>query len=229
MAGNFPKILVCAPHADRKNYSISRWLSQVKHLTYKNYDVFVADNSHSKKNAKWLRKQRVLADWVKPKNKSNIQYIAESHELCRRTAIYGHYDYMLHWETDIEAPPNTIERLLMHNKKVVSGVYPIGFGEKSKLLLQFSEKISESMSVTSNAEHTDMSFIDGKVKKVFACGLGLTLISRKIFTTIPFRFEYGVYAHPDTLFAYDLFQKGIAQWVDTSLICSHDNSEWIHF
>jgi GT2 family glycosyltransferase len=203
----------------------------VKRLTYPKayYDVFVADNSSTKKNTKMLRRNGINADWIRPKQKSNIAYMAESHELCRREMIRGKYDYMLHWETDIEAPPNIIEQLLSHKKRVVSAVYPIDFGAKSKLLLQFAEERSKDMALTTNAEQGDMLFIDGKVKKVFASGLGCILIKRSVLRKIKFRWEKGVFVHPDTLFAYDLFNLGIPIHADTSLILKHRNSEWINF
>lgn len=223
------KILICAPHADRKNYSIHKWISQVKNLTYSNYKIFVADNSHSKNNTKMLRSHGISADWIRPKQKSNIAYMAESHEACRMEAVRGNYDYMLHWETDIEAPVNIIERLLLHKKKVVSALYPIDFGEKRKLLIQLAEERSAEIALTANADQGDMLFIDGKLKKVFASGLGCILIKRNVFKKIKFRWEKGVYVHPDTLFSYDLFNLGIPIYADTSLILKHNNSSWINF
>ena len=224
-----PLVLICAPHSDVKNYCINDWLRQVQNLSYPKdrYQIFVSDNSRKDTNTKWLRKQGIMADWVKPKGKSNIEYMAQSHEQCRKKAIAGGYDVMLHWETDLSAPPNIIERLLMARKKVVSGLYPIELGKQSKLLLQFREKDFETLLVTTNADHTDMNFIDGKVKPVFACGLGMALIRKEVFDVIPFRFEEGVKVHPDTIYAHDLQQAGIKQYVDTSILLKHNNREWI--
>jgi GT2 family glycosyltransferase len=227
-----PRILIVAPHADRKNYSINKWLSMVKNLTYPKefYSIFISDNSKTKANTRMLRRNGINADWVKPKSKSNIAYMAESHEMCRRRAIAGNrYDYMLHWETDIEAPPNIIELLLAHKKRIVSALYPIDFGEKSKLLVQFAEKMSKGTVMTASAEHGDLRFIDGKLKKVFASGLGCCLIKRSVLKKIKFRYEKGVQVHPDTVFAYDLFNLGIPIYADTSIILKHNNSEWITF
>jgi len=230
MPRKLPKILICAPHTDKKNYCINDWLRQVNSLTYpKNcYDIFISDNSRKDTNMRWLRKQGIMAEWVKPKGKSNIEYMAQSHEQCRQKAVSGKYDAMLHWETDLSAPPNIIERLLMSRRQVVSGLYPIELGKKSKLLLQFREKDFQSLLITANADHTDMSFVDGKVKQVFACGLGMTLIKKSVFQVIPFRYEKQASVHPDTIFAHDLLNAGINQFVDTSILLKHDNREWTH-
>lgn len=226
-----PKILICAPHADRKNYSINDWLSMVKNLTYpKNrYSIFICDNSSTRDNAKWLKKQGINVAYVRPRSKSNIAYMADSHEECRKYAIAGGFDYMLHWETDIQAPPNIIERLLIHKKDVVSAVYPIDFGEDSKLLLQFAEPNVSGHSGTVNADHGDMRFIDGTLKQVFASGLGCILIRKSVLRKFKFRYEPGVQVHPDTIMAYDLQQLGIPIYADTSIILKHNNSEWINF
>ncbi len=203
----------------------------VKNLTYPKhlYNVYICDNSADKTNVRMLEKHGIECGYIRPKQKSNISYMADSHEKCRQRAIAGGYDYMLHWETDIEAPANIIELLLAHKKPIAAACYPIEMGERSKLLFQFSEPNVQGMASTVNADHGDMLFIDGKLKQVFHAGLGCILIKRNVLKQFKFRHEPGVSVHPDTIFAYDMFQKQIPIHVDTSLILKHNNSEWIHF
>lgn len=226
-----PKILVCAPHADRKNYAIEKWITQVKNLTYPKhlYGIYVCDNSATKDNVKMFKRHGIEAGYVRPKQKSNIAYMAESHEKCRQRAVAGQYNYMLHLETDIEVPPNIIELLIAHKKPITSACYPIDMGEKSKLLFQFCEQNVSGMANTVNADHGDMLFIDGTLKQVFHAGIGCILIKRSVLKQFTFRYQSGIQVHPDTLFAYDMFQKQIPIHVDTSIILKHNNSEWINF
>jgi len=225
------RVLVGTPHADVKNYCFDEFLQSLKTFTYDNYDAVVVDNSKSRKNTKKIRKAGVGAMHVKPKLKVNRQYIAESHEMIKHVALDGGYDFLLHLESDIFPPSDIIERLLIHQKPVVSAMYPIDFGDDSHLMLQTIEKRGgENVKHTINtAAMHDFNIIDGELHQVYACGLGCTLIHRDILSKFSFRWQKEVNAHPDTFFANDLHQLGIKQYLDTSILCDHKNSEWIHF
>ncbi len=219
-----PKVLVCAPQSDRKNYCFDWWLDSSQNLNYQNYEIFLADNSTTRKNFKRIRKLGINCEYIKPKGRDTITLIAESHEACRRFAIRNNFDYMLHLETDIKPPVDIIDQLLFHKKDVVSAMYFIGFGEGSKLMIQQSDQFSETVNFTDNLDNADLHFVDGTLKQVHHAGLGCALIKRKVFEKIPFRREKGANVHPDSFFAHDLHVKGIKQFIDTSLLCEHRNS-----
>ena len=65
------------------------------------------------------------------------------------------------------------------------------------------------------------------LKQGFAFGLGMCLIHRSVLEKIEFRYEEDVDVHPDTLFANDLEQLVIPQYLDTSIMCNHDNRDWL--
>ena len=221
------KVLVGTPHADIKNYCLEQYISVVKTLTYKNYDVLVVDNSATNDNQKMIRKLGIPALHIKRGNKSTRQLMAESSETLRKAALDGGYDFLLHLEDDITPPINVIEQLLSHQKAVVSGCYHIGIGGDSHLMVQDIEShktgIRETINLTGG---TDRKYFDGKLHEVYACGLGVTLIHKSVLSQIQFRYEEGVDAHPDTFFAHDLQILGIKQYLDTSIICQHDNRSW---
>jgi hypothetical protein len=222
------KVLVAAPTADRKNYCLNEYLSVVSNLTYSNYKTFLADNSETRSNAKMLNRLGVHTKWINPAGKTNIQYIAESHESCREFALHLNFDYMLHLESDIIPPIDIIERLLFHKKEVVSACYFTGFGDKSRLCIQLLEDSGELIRETQNMDYGigDMIFMDGTLKQVYGAGLGCTLIHKSVLEKIKFRYQEGVDAHPDTYFYSDLNASGIKQYVDTSILCKHENREW---
>lgn len=221
------KVLVVTPHNEVKNYCFDKWLDRVTNLTYPNYDILIADNSPSNKNKKKIMKAGVSCIHIKPKNKANQKYIAESHDALRNYALIKGYDFILHLESDVFPPHDIIERLLVHRKTVVSAMYFIDFGDKSHLMLQGIENIGGTLKFTTNIEEGhDIQYVDGQLKEVYACGLGCMLIHRSILEKIKFRWEEGAFAHPDSFFAADLKTLGIKQYLDTSILCHHENSSW---
>lgn len=221
------KVLVITPHNEVKNYCFDEWMARVKNLTYHNYDVLVADNSPTNKNKKKIQKAGFDCIWIKPRNKVNQKFIAESHEALRVHALAKKYDFVLHLESDVFPPHDIIERLLIHRKTVVSGMYFIGQGEESHLMVQKMERTGETFRHTINIEEGyDMQLVDGQLKEVHACGLGNCLIHKSVLEKIKFRWEDGANAHPDSFFAADLQMHGIKQYLDTSILSEHKNQSW---
>lgn len=223
------RVLVITPHNIVKNYCYDEWVSRVTNLTYHNYDILIADNSPTNKNKKKIQKSGIDCIWIKPKDKANQKFIAESHEALRIYALARKYDFVLHLESDVIPPHDIIERLLVHRKKVVSGMYFIGLGEDSHLMLQNFEPVGSSIiRHTINVEDGhDMQIVDGQLHEVYAVGLGNCLIHSSILKQIKFRWETGANAHPDSFFAADLKQLGIKQYLDTGCLSKHLNSSWL--
>jgi len=221
------KVLVGTPHYEGKNYCLDNYVNAVKTLTYHNYDVLVVDNSQDRKNVKKIKKMGVPAVHIKRKNKSTREVLAESHNYLREAAIKGGYDFLLHLESDIIPPANVIERLLSHQLPVVSGSYFVGFGDERHLMVQEIEPQKTGVRQTINLIYgNDRKYFDGKLHEVYACGLGVTLIHREILEKFPFRYIKGLDIHPDSFFAHDLNKNGKKQYLDTSILCEHDNRDW---
>jgi len=225
-----PKVFIATPHADRKNYCLEQYLDVIDSLTYKNKVVVVADNSDTNHNSKLLTKLGVKNIYIKPKRKSNIQYICESHNALRSAFLRSGADVFLHLESDIIPPVDIIERLLATRKRVVGAPYFIGEGAESYLVVQDIEKFGVEMKLTKRMDDgTDMMLIDGKLKKVHTIGLGCIMISKDVLKKVPFRWEKGIDAHPDSFFSHDLHMLDIPIWCDTSIICEHNNTAWTEF
>ena len=222
------KVLVAAPQNEVKNYCSDEYLSRITNLTYKNYDILIVDNSETNDNAKKLRKLGIKCLHVKPKQKENQKYIAESQELIRLEALRGGYDFVMMIETDVIVPHDIIERLLAHQKQVVSGTYFIGEGSDSRLMLQDIEKTGKHFRHTVNIDGGyGILKVDGKLNQVLHAGLGNTLIHKSVLEQIKFRWIEGVDSHSDTFFAVDLDMLGIPVFVDTSLHSKHLNTSWL--
>jgi len=221
------KVLVGCPHSDIKNYALDDYLSMITKLTYSNYDVLIVDNSKDNKNTVKIRKSGIPCLHVKPKHKSNQAYIAESQELLRLAAIKGGYDFLIFIESDIRVQSDIIERLLSHQKQVVSAPYFINHGHESHIMLQQIEKNGDAVRFTLNEDNGyDILSIDGKLKKVYACGFGCIAIHKSVLEKIKFRWVEGADTHADSIFAADLNYMQIPMYLDTQILCDHLNSNW---
>ena len=56
-----PKVLVCCPTSDKKEYCDEEYFEQLQSLTYPNYQVFISDNS---KNNQYIKKIRKYKDII---------------------------------------------------------------------------------------------------------------------------------------------------------------------
>lgn len=225
------KVLVAAPTGELKDYAFKRWVENVKKFTYPNYDVHIVDNSE---NRNYMNKVRMLyGDFLSVERVSPIQYpnfkhaLAKSHDKCSEKVLNDGYDYLLHLESDVFPPIDVIERLMEHNKRIIGALYHIELGEQSKLMIQEIEGFGSVHRETFNLDETDISFVDGTVKKVFSCGLGCVLIHRSLLEKVEFRFEGDGSVHPDSIFYGDVNQLGQSVYVDTSIYCEHDNKSMI--
>ena len=222
------RVLIGTPHSDIKNYCIEDYIARVKSLSYKNCDVLIVDNSQSRKNFKRFIKEGFNAIHIKPKDKSINNILAESHEAIREYAIKYKYDYLLHLESDIIPPQDVIERLMIHNLAIVSAMYMINFGSDSHLMAQKIEDSGEIRETVTMKDGADLMMVDGKLKKVFSCGLGCVLIHKNILPKFKFRYEKGVSLAPDSYWSLDIDALGIAKYIDTSILATHNNSAWIY-
>jgi len=222
------RVLIGTPHSDIKNYCIEDYIARVKALTYPYYDVLIVDNSESRKNYKRFLKEGLKAIYIKPKKKSINNILAESHEAIRQYALLNKYDYLLHLESDLIPPPDVIERLMIHNLPIVSAMYMINFGTDSHLMSQKIEGFGELRETINVKDGSDLLMVDGTLKKSFACGLGCILIHKNILNKFEFRYEKGINLAPDSLFSLDTDGMGIPKFIDTSILCIHNNSEWVY-
>jgi hypothetical protein len=227
------KVLIACPTSSVKAYCMEEWLDNVNNFTYENKSVFMCDNSNDYSfYSDW--KNRLSMEHINP-NKFNSFYacLAASHERCRLRALGGGFDYLLHLESDVFPPINTIERLLDADKGIVGALYHIELGEDSNLMIQCIEQLpvmktdreswGEMLKMSVNFKENDLNFVDGKVKQVFSVGLGCVLIHKSVLPLFNFRYEEGAPVAPDSFFAADMDKIGMPIHVDTSIICEHKN------
>ncbi len=225
-----PKVAVCCPTYDGKNYCFDRWLEQYNNLTYNNKVLFVVDNSENRDNYKRISSLGVKCHYINPKGKPIKQILAESHEALRQFSVNCNADYMLHWEVDVfNDNPDIIEMLMRSKKAVINSMYPIRTGADRELNIMLAEDDTNLLHRVLKAFHLGsdyLSFVDGTIKPCFSGGLGLVLIRKDVLGKFKFRFMPDGDILPDWLFAHDLWLQAIYNHVDTSIYSRHENQDW---
>ena len=227
-----PKILIGAPTADLKNYCAKEWVENTKSILYPNsVDIFLADNSEDPKNVKFLKSLGVDAERVEFKKKDSIiKRITKSHNLVRKKALEGGYDFLLHLETDIFPPPEVLLSLLSHRKSVIGISYDIfDMHDREPVMLQLEEDNDSEPSGAIIRGKYNYNAYDGTLKQALANGVGCTLIHRNVLEKVKFRFDKDRDGFCDSWFAYDIRELGIPMYVDTSMYAYHKNKDWRNF
>lgn len=231
-----PRILVSCPTAKPKNYTALEWIANTQKFTYPNYDVVVFDNTDDNgENTEYLNKLAIDNGFINFNSiksntnncKSLIEKMCVSHNDCRELAINGDYSHLLHLESDVICPIDTIESLYLHKKKVVGGLFYRDSGVSRKLMAQRRIYRSPKNIISENfLPSEDIHFVDGTLKTAAHIGLGCILISVETLKNIKFRFIENMDMHPDTYFAEDCFRNNINIFADTNIICKHNNEDW---
>ena len=242
---NFPKVLVASPTANAKKYCFEDWLQNAMNFKYPNYKIMLFDNSiddgefveymnnHFKENyGEHNDKFLAVKSDIKDKSTWLIERMCVSHNDCSQYAINNGFDYLFHLESDIFPPETIIEDLMCHRKKVCGGLYHIDEGAGRKLMIQDRiHRAPKDIVMDNISARREVEFVDGSLKTAGHIGLGCILISKEVLKKVPFRFLHwsftkGIGMHPDVYFAEDCYHKGIPIFVDTSIMCNHQNKSW---
>jgi len=227
---DYPKVLVATPQHESKNYCWEQWSERVKNLTYPNYEVYISDNSDTKDNMRFIKKDGFSAGYVKDKGEGLVPRINESHNACRNYALQNDFEYMLHLESDVIPPIDVIERLMANRVRICSAVYDIFHGKERRAMIQMPEEVDRAVKSFLTIDYLggkEPLFFDGSLKRVYHAGIGCILIKRDILQKIPFRVDSSVDLHSDTWFATDCFERNVAIYADPTVTCEHLNSTWL--
>jgi GT2 family glycosyltransferase len=137
----------------------------------------------------------------------------------------GPFDYLFSVDYDISFPPDTLVKLLAHDKDIVSGVYRQRIPDRQTIeLFENNEQ--------GGYTHIPWQKIKGRgLVEIGACGFGCVLIKKEVMVKIGYpQFLYkSAVDHKDT-FSEDLFfarraqQEGFKLYADTSILCDHTGS-----
>jgi glycosyltransferase involved in cell wall biosynthesis len=137
---------------------------------------------------------------------------------------YG-YNYLFAVDSDIAFAPDTLVKLLSHDKDLVSGIYVQRI--PGRHTIEIMRKNNQG-----GVSHVDWNEIRGQgLIQIEGCGFGCVLVKAEVFKAIPYpHFLYhSAIDHANTLsedvhFCNQMRDRGFSLWADTSIICDHIGS-----
>lgn len=214
-----PKVLVGCPTSFHKEYCLDKYADAVKNLTYDNYDILIVDNSKDNEYFNKIKQKGLLV--IKgPYFEGARDRIIASRNILRQKVIDDNYDYFLSLEQDVIPPKDIIEKLLSHDKKVVSGIYFARnvMNDKKIELIPLAYILLDEKDLSMRPLN-DNELWSNKLLKIVSCGLGCVLIHRDILKQVKFRYDLNTF--DDRWFCIDLYKKNIEIYADTSVKCKH--------
>ncbi len=221
------KVLVSCPTADHYSYCTDKWITAVKSLNYKDFDILLVDNSATNDYFNEFSKKVPM---IKTQRIENLkELISRDRNLLREKVLKENYDYLLSLEIDVIPPLNLIEKLLSHKKDIVSGVYYKDYNLKIKKegkLIKEAKTILPLLWQRVDEENvrqlTPEEIEESKLIEVAISGLGCLLIHRSVLEKIKFRTSLNESsACDDVWFCHDVRQLGYKIYADTSIKCKH--------
>jgi glycosyltransferase involved in cell wall biosynthesis len=139
--------------------------------------------------------------------------------------IKGPYDYLFAVDSDISFAPDTLKKMLAHNKDMVTGLYIQRIPGK------------HCIEVMRRNEHGGVSHVPWEDLKgqglveVDSCGFGCVLIKKDVFTSIEYphflyksALDHRYTISEDVYFCLKAKEKGKQIWADTTILCGHHGS-----
>jgi len=217
-----PKVLVGCPTWEGKKYCLKEYAEAVKKLDYDNFDVLIVDNSQENKYLDELKEAGLNAVKGTWHEKARDRIIA-SRNFIKEYALKNEYDYFFSLEQDVIVQPDTLKKLLSHNKKIISGIVmnnlPVGNTVKMMPMIYVMHKLDATgLDYISTEELSKQQVIEVK-----ACALGCVLIHKDVLAKITFRYTGGF---DDMMFCKDAIEAGFKIYADTTVKPKHLHSSW---
>lgn len=230
-----PRILLSCPTYDGKEYCLDYWIRVIKEIQkFSKCDILIIDNSKTDYYFNLIKKYKVNIIRAKHYDKQPLRTLAESRKTQYEYAIKNKYDYLFSLEQDVFPPVDiikyllTIRNSLKDKEAVIGSPYVIAnlttekrpFMQKDYLTNTAIDRIySKKMKrmIQNNLTRKEMKK-RAKVFKVYACGLGCTLIDVSILKKIEIKYTEKQFRPDDAFFFLDLASLHISTYVDPNLM-----------
>lgn len=230
MTDAMPSVLVGCPTADFKKYCLDDFIKGLEQLNYPNMKIMIVDNSENEDYFKEMKekfaKTGLEVELIRDKwTDKAMERVVASRNLIRQYAIDNKFDYFFSLEQDvIPQEPDTIQKLLRHNKDIVSVLYVNNqiINKKPQLVPLAYVAHPEKPGLLTFAPVNELR--QGKLLEVLAIGLGGVLIKRDVIEKVTFRTDGESF--DDMKFSYDAIQAGYKIYCDTSVMPKHVCRSW---
>lgn len=192
-------------------------------MDYQHFDILLVDTSPDGSYLSLLKEKGIPA--IKGKQSEDVRnLLVENRNILREKFLKGKYDFFFSLEQDVIPEPDALKRLLSHNKDIVAGIYLNTMRLKGKnvlLPLAFHEqKKFRGRLVPLKPEEIKSK----KLLEIDACGLGCTLIKRKVLENITFQHVGGF---DDFGFCQAAKKAGFTIYADTAVRAKHYAKPWL--
>ena len=225
------KVLIAAPIGDGKEYSINEWFDWIVNNDFDNIEVAFCVNGMSQESIENKLKLLKTVELVHKSGKkipfhllkinyresySLFERVGYSREELRLFSIENGFSHLFFLDTDtIPSDSKSLNRLLARNQDFVTGVY---FYKGSKQPVLIDEVLRTNVTLEKLEEH----FIHGSLFRIWGCGYGCLLMSRKLLECCVFDWDI----HKDNWgedFAHcEMVEKeGFKKFCDARVVCRH--------
>ena len=238
------KILIGVTCYSKKDYIIDKFIDSLKKLNKPQdivVDILFVDNSVGSEYKAYIESKGFKVISSRSDLEPSQVRLTEAYNVLRDYFLSDKsYTHLLSIEQDVIVPVNTIEKLIKHDKDVVSGLYFLG--TKPCVMVGKSVKTPANKLREFRFEPTyfkydfiDMNELTLKQKakeiiQVYCAGLGCMLIKRNVLEQIKFRVIHNgnlFRGHCDMYWSMHCRSRKIDIFLDPTVICEHFNSNHI--
>ena len=216
------RVLVAAPICSWMQYCWDQFSSRLQELTYAEYDLFFVDNS---KDYDFF--QKVKAQGLPVRKTPHLwrirDMVTRDHNIIREKVLEERYDYLLILDQDVVPPKDVIEKLLAHEKDVVSALFfgPHEINNEIKVM-PFAWVFSKEIGDWNHTGYLLESEIwEPKLLQIAFAGMGCILIKREVLEKVSFRYSKEMDAWDDRWLGVDVWANGFSFWLDNTVKCLH--------
>jgi hypothetical protein len=231
------KILIGCPTYERYRYCVNLWIKRVKEIQEYSkehqIDYLLVDNSPTD----------IFYNELKGKNVSVVkapyfpdvrERVIHSRNMIREKFLNENYDFFFSLEQDVIPPKDILEKLLKHNKEIVSAYYSklvkVGLkdnetGEVKNAVIELAlvwVQVDEGRVRRANPQEV----LSKGLIKVGGYGVGCILIKREVLKKIKFEYKPDKKAFDDMLFCDDAEKAGYDLFLDSDIKVIHLNKPW---
>jgi len=220
------KVLIAAPVAGTKQYSMGVWLNWIANQNHKEFEVAMCVNGKEKDEViEMLKKTSIVSKYGDTKTikilkleadekLTTIQRITYAREKLRRFAVKEKYDYLFFSDTDtIPLTYDTIKILMCED--VVSGVY---FYKNSKVPVVIDKDTRTNISL----EKMRQAYEEKKLVEVWGFGFGVLMLPYSVFSKCEFDYDlFGEERTDDFGYCSVLEKNKIKRFLNPKVMCQH--------
>ena len=226
------EVLIGAVTSRRHEKYLDRWLDGVSKFTHPNHLVLVDTTVGTKSYYNKLKKRGVDVlryDW-KTKEKNCFEMMADTKNMMRDKLLENGYTHFFGFDTDEFIPPESLSRLVSHDKDNVG--FPTPMWHKEPCVFKEGGFIAHKDGTFKLAHYNWGELFklcekeQSNLLKVFAVGNGCLLSKKKVFEKLKWASPHFPLIAEDTLFYINLEKQGFESWVDMSTLPLHLPIGW---